>query len=93
MCSFQLATGGNERAVYKKLIAPFMNDLPTTDSDGYKRACADHKYAYFGTNILNTKLSLSLPCQLVPLPEASYNGAGAFIITKNSSYKGIIDWR
>jgi len=65
---FQLATGRIESVAYKKLIAPFKDDLPTTDSDGFRRVCADHKYAYFGSNFLKTKHSLSLSCQLVPLP-------------------------
>jgi hypothetical protein len=90
---FQLATGEIEGAVYKKLIAPFMNDLPASNLDGFRRACVDHKYAFFGPNLLNTKFSLSLPCQLVPLPETSYRDQWAFVISKNSSYKGLINWR
>jgi hypothetical protein len=90
---FQLATGGIERAVYKTLIAPFINDLPTSQVDGFRRVCADHKYAYFAYNILNTNYSKSLPCQLVPLPETSYRETWAFIITKNSPYRGFINWR
>jgi hypothetical protein len=90
---FQLATGGIEIAVNKKLIAPFKNDLPASHSDGFRRACTDHKYAYFGPNLLITNFSLSLPCQLVPLPDTSYRDQWAFIISKNSSYKGLINWR
>ena len=90
---FQLATGGIESAVYKKLIAPFKNDLPASHVEGFRRACADHKYAFFGPNILTTSLSLSLSCQLVPLPDTSYKDQWAFIISKNSSYKGLINWR
>jgi len=90
-CFFQLATGGIERAVYKKLIEPFKDDLPTSDMDGFDRVCADHKYAYLtsGTNFR----SLSLSCQPVPLPGTSYREQGGFIISKNSSYKGLINWR
>jgi hypothetical protein len=90
---FQLATGGIERAVYRKLIAPFENDLPTFDFEGFKRVCADHKYAYFGTNLLKTKFLMPPPCQLVPLPENTYREQCAFIISKNSPYKGLIKWR
>jgi hypothetical protein len=90
---FQLATGGIESAVYKKLIAPFMNDLPASHSDGFRRACTDHKYAYFGPKFLIKFFSLSLPCQLVPLPDTSYMDPWAFIISKNSSYKCLINWR
>ena len=93
MLFFQLATGEIESAVYKKLIAPFKNDLPISHLGGFGRVCADHKYAYFGLNILNTKLSLSLPCQPVPLPETSYEFPWAFVISKNSSYKGLINLR
>jgi hypothetical protein len=90
---FQLATGGIERAVYKKMIAPFKNDLPTSLMDGLRRVCAEYNYAYFGPNILDTIYSLSLPCQLVPLPGTSHRDPWAFIISKNSSYKGLINWR
>jgi hypothetical protein len=90
---FQLATGRIESVVYKKMIAPFMKDLPSTNLDGYRRVCADHKYAFFGPSNLNANLSLSFPCQWVALPEASYKEIEAFIISKNSSYKGLINWR
>ena len=90
---FQLATGGIERAVYKKLIAPFKDDLPTSHIDGFRRACADHNYAYFGPNDLYTKYSLSRSCQLVLLPETFYRETWAFILSKNSPYKGLINWR
>jgi hypothetical protein len=88
-----LATAGIENAVYKKLIAPFMNDLPVSHFAGFRRVCAEQNYAYLGTNIMNTNLSLLFPCQLLPLPEISYRDPWAFIISKNSSYKGIINWR
>jgi hypothetical protein len=90
---FQLATGGIESAVYKKLIAPFKNDLPSNPVDGFSRVCTDHKYAYFGSNTIRKLYSKTLPCQSVPLPETFYRDQWAFIISKNSSYKGIINWR
>jgi len=91
--SFQLATGGIESAVYKKLIAPFKNDLPASNMDGFRRVCADHNYAYFCPNFLNIYLSLPLSCQLVPLPDTYYRDQWAFTIFKNSSYKSLINWR
>ena len=90
---FQRATGGIESAVYKKLIAPFVNDLPSSHMAGFRRVCVDHKYAFIGPNILNLKFTLLLPCKLLPLPEPSYKGPWAFIISKNSPYKGLINWR
>jgi len=90
---FQLATGGIESAVYKDLIAPFKNDLPASVSDGFKRVCADQNYAYFSSNILSTNFRLSLSCQMVTLPDTSYRVPWAFVISKNSSYKGLINWR
>jgi len=52
--SFQLARGGTESAVYKTLIEPYKNDLPTLASDGLRRVCADKKYAFFGPEFLKT---------------------------------------
>jgi hypothetical protein len=90
---FQLATGGIESVVYQKLIAPFKDDMPVSHLAGFKRVCADHNYAYFGSNLLHTKYLMSLPCQLVQLPKPAYRETGAFIISKNSPYKGLINWR
>ena len=90
---FQVATGGTERAVYRKLIAPFKNDMPASKFDGFRRVCADHNYAYFGSDILGTSFLLSIPCQIVQLPETSYRDPMAFIFSKNCSYKGLINWR
>jgi hypothetical protein len=89
---FQLATGGIESAVYKKLIAPIKNDLPVSFLVGYRRVCAEHKYAYLGPDILKAGF-MSLPCQPVPLPEPTYKATWGFIIPKNSPYKGLINWR
>jgi len=61
--------------------------------DGLRRVCADKKYAYIGINPMHTEFVRKLPCQLVPLPGTSYRDAWAFIMSKNSPYKGLINWR
>ena len=90
---FQLARGGIESAVYKKLIAPFKNDLPASHMDGFRRVCADHKYAHVGPKVLSFLYSLTLPCQWAPLPDTYYWETVAFIIPKNSPYRGLFNWR
>ena len=89
----QLATGGIRSAVYEKLIAPFKNDLPASHMDCIRRVCADKKYAYFGPSVWNKEYSYSLSCSVVPLPETSYSVQWALTISKNSSYKSLINWR
>jgi len=90
---FQRATGGIESAVYKKLIAPYANELPATETDGFRRVCTEKKYAFIGISNLNREFAQTLPCQLVPLPGTSYRETWAFIMSKNSPYKGLINWR
>ena len=90
---FQRATEGTERAAYKKLIAPYKDDMPKSDLEGLKTACARHKYAYIGTNFLRLQLSSVLTCQLVPLPGTSYPETLTYIISLNNPYKGLINWR
>jgi hypothetical protein len=90
---FQLANGGIEREIYKKLIAPFINDLPVSDVEGFRRVCAEHKYAYFAQNILKTNLYSSIPCKVIPLPGNSYRDHVVFIMSKNITYKRLINWR
>jgi hypothetical protein len=72
------------------MIAPFKEDMPISHLDGFRRVCADHKYAYFGPYIVAKYFP---SCPLVPIPETSYPDPVAFIISKNSPYKGIINWR
>ena len=67
--------------------------MPTTSSEGFRRVCAEHKYAHVGPMNLGEIYSRTLPCQLVPLPETSYRETWAFIISKNFSYQGLINWR
>jgi hypothetical protein len=90
---FQRATGGNELTVYKELLAPYRKDMPASVSEGLRRVCTDRKFAFYGLNPLNTEIVRSLPCQVVPLPDTFYREASAFIISKNSSYRGLINWR
>jgi hypothetical protein len=90
---FQGASGVTESAVFKKLIAPFKNDLPATNLDGFRRVCADKKYAFIGNSPFITELENNFPCQLVRLPGTSYRDPWAIIISKNSPYKGLINWR
>ena len=88
-----MAKEGIERDVYKKLIAPYKNNLLDSYFDGYRRVCADHKFAFISDNILENELARELSCQVVPLPDTIYSDVWAFIITKNSPYKGIVNWR
>ena len=93
MFFFQLAEGGIEREIYKKLIAPFKNDLPASQLEGFSRVCADHKYAFFGVNLMKMNYYSSITCRVIPIPGFSYSEPWAFIISNNSSYKGLINWR
>ena len=90
---FQRATRGIERDVYEKLIAPYKNDLLDSYLNGFRRVCADQKFALIGFNILYNELARELSCQVVPLPDTIYRDKWALLITKNSPYKGLINWR
>jgi hypothetical protein len=90
---FQRAINGTERAAYEKLIAPFMNDMPKSDVDGFRRVCGERKYAFVGSNAFRTLKTISLSCQMVALPGTSYPETLTYIISKTSHYKGLINWR
>jgi hypothetical protein len=90
---FQRAIGGTERVAYEKLIAPFMNDMPKSDPDGFRRVCDERKYAYISTDFYMRQIASSLSCQVLPLPGTSYPETLTYIIFKTSHYKGLINWR
>jgi hypothetical protein len=92
-CYLQRATDGIERTAYEKLIAPFKYDLPISSSEGFRRACDEHKYAYIGDDILKKLTSRTLSCQLVSLPGTSYPLTLTYTISKTSHYRRLINWR
>jgi hypothetical protein len=92
-CYLQRATDGIERAAYEKLIAPFKYELPISNSDGFRRACDEHKYAYIGDDFFKKLKSSTPSCQLMSLPGTSYPETETYIISKTSHYKRLISWR
>jgi hypothetical protein len=75
------------------MIAPFKEDMPISHLDGFRRVCADHKYAYVGTNTFAKYFSWVESCPLMPLPDTSYVKKKTFIISRNNPYRGLINWR
>jgi hypothetical protein len=89
----QRAVSGAERAAYEKLIAPFVNDMPKSEREGYRRVCGERKYAFVVTEFFRKLESIQLSCEILPLPGTSYPGKMSYIISKTSHYKGLINWR
>jgi hypothetical protein len=90
---FQNATEGIESAVYRKLIAPFKNDMPVSDWDGFRRVSVDHKYAFIGPTYLVKYLSSDISSQLLQLPGTYSRYNTAFIFSKKNPYRGLFNWR
>ena len=90
---FQLAKEGVERDVFERLIFPYKNDLPDSYLDGFRRICAEHRFAFFGHDILDNDLARELSCHVVPLRDTFHIDKWAYIMTKNYPYKGLINWR
>jgi hypothetical protein len=89
----QGAEEGIENAVYKKLIAPFKNDMPSSITEGFKAACTRHKYAFMVSLFISQQSKRAILCQLVTLPGTSYPDPLTFVISKNSPYKRLINWK
>jgi hypothetical protein len=75
------------------LLAPYMNDMPKSEADGFRRVCDERKYAYIGSNLFRRFESSWISCQMVSLPGSSYPETLTYIISKTSHYKGLINWR
>ncbi|XP_021923388.1 probable glutamate receptor [Zootermopsis nevadensis] len=90
---FDGAVEGVENEVYKKLIAPFTNDIPRDDSEGFKKVCTLHKYAYAGSYFVSQQYKGATLCQMTTLPGTSYPEPLTYIISKKSPYKYLINWK
>jgi hypothetical protein len=89
----QEAVGGLEGAVYTRLLAPFARDLPTEEAKGFERVCTQHKYAYIGSKFFFKQFAATFSCEMVKLPGTSYPESLTYIISKNNTYKEIINWK
>jgi hypothetical protein len=82
-----------ENAVYNKLIAPFKNELPSDDFEGFRKVCTLHKYAYVRSYFFSQQYTGTMSCELVTLPGTSYPEPLTYIISKMSPYKSLINWK
>ena len=76
--------------LFRTLIEPERDTLPDTDAEGISKACSS-KYAHVGTphnvHVIPNK------CKLATLPDEYFRMFFAIGLTKNSPYKGIIDYK
>jgi hypothetical protein len=89
----QEATEGLEKAVYSRLLSPFARDLPNEEAEGFERVCTQHNYAYIGSQLFVKKYSANFSCEMVKLSGTSFPESLTYIISKNNTYKGIINWK
>jgi hypothetical protein len=90
----QEETEGLKSTVYKKLIAPHKNDLPTGNFEGFSSVCdCRHKYAFISSAFAGKYWARKLSCDLTTLPETYYPESLTFIISKNSPYKKLFNWK
>ncbi|KAJ4427786.1 hypothetical protein ANN_25439 [Periplaneta americana] len=89
---FSEATRDPERAVYNKLIVPYMKDLPKATPEGFRRICSEKKLAFITSELLGLYLSEHSPCVMTTIPEISYSETLTFIISKRNPFKKLINW-
>jgi hypothetical protein len=90
----QAQTEGLENIVYKKLIAPHKNELPTTEFEGFTKVCdIRHKYAFMAPVSSGQYFERILSYHITALPYTSYPEWLTYIISKNSPYTKLINWK
>lgn len=78
--------------VYRKLIYPGINNLPSSDSEGLQRICRTEKYSYVISQTTLRGLARSIPCNIVGVPQAYYTITASMIISKSSPYRRILNY-
>lgn len=90
----QAETEGLKSVVYKTLISPHKNDMPAGNLEGFKRVCdSRHKYAFMASLFVGQYWAMKLPCHFTTLPDTFYPECLTFVISKNSPYKKLINWK
>ncbi|KDR11386.1 hypothetical protein L798_14018 [Zootermopsis nevadensis] len=73
--------------VYKKLIEPYKDDLPNNYVEILKRFCSKDKYGAVMSLSSLRGLETYLPCNIVPIPKASFSHMASMTIRKGSPYR------
>jgi hypothetical protein len=79
--------------VYRKLIHPGINNLPSSDSEGLQRICRTEKYSYVISQTTLRGLARSIPCNIVGVSQAYYTITASMIISKSSPYRRILNYQ
>jgi hypothetical protein len=79
--------------VYRKLIHPGVENLPSSDSEGLQRICRTEKYSYVISQTTLRGLARSIPCNIVGVPQAYYSITASMIISKSSPYRRIFSFQ
>ena len=77
--------------VYRKMIQPEMDSLPTNASEGFKRLCTRDKYAFFTAETDIESKKATLPCTLIRVPGTAIVTHLSMAVQKGSPYKGMLD--
>nr|CAD7197664.1 unnamed protein product [Timema douglasi] len=84
-------TSDKQRAeVYKRLIAPIEQDLPSGTPDGLITTCSK-KIAFFTLDDVAKSYMKDVPCQMVTIPDIVYPISVVITVTKNNPYREAIN--
>jgi hypothetical protein len=77
--------------VYRKMIYPEMDSLPTNASEGFRRLCARDKYAFFAEELDIESKRANLPCTIIHVPGTTIVTQLSMAVQKGSPHKGLLD--
>ena len=77
--------------VYRKMIYPEMDRLPTNVSEGCRRLCTRDKYAFFTAEMNIESQKTTLPCTVTRVPGTTIVTPLSMAVQKGSPYKGMLD--
>ncbi|KAK7869354.1 hypothetical protein R5R35_012899 [Gryllus longicercus] len=84
---FQNSTDEIMRKIYTKLIKPKLDSLPKEYVQGFEKVCHKSRYAHMENYDTYLMYASSLPCEILTLPEASFQQHMGLIVSKTLPYR------
>ncbi|GLH02754.1 Ionotropic receptor 25a, partial [Gryllus bimaculatus] len=84
---FQNSTDEIMRKIYTKFIKPKLDSLPKEYVQGFEKVCHKSRYAHMENYDTYLMYASSLPCEILTLPEASFQQHMGLIVSKTLPYR------
>ena len=79
--------------VYRVLLEPYQGDLPANEAAGTRNVCSNDRRVFLSPSVTASAAVAAANCSLAAIPADMFKATLAIGFVKNSSYRGITNYK